>query len=1353
MEQTMLKKEDFIRFILENPKSLQKKEQKKGTSALPEGFEGFGFDTETTPDIFKDARVTFAQRLLVASDFGYPEFVQTKNLIRSDDAVAKYLPDRASYWPKTPSRPYQTLLFEANMTHKALLSIPAFKSRKISHLDIVEDALARMVTEALEGFQRGGEGVTADVRKGRKEETLCIISIMDERDQEPVRLVCFGTQNGKTGGLETFHLTEQTRFWDQQLARDYLGLLYERQFKKLAGSAWQEAFTTTEERKQAEKLLDVCSKKTPTEKDIQEHVLNLLDTIAKGFGLRCKPGQPRRLQAFALPPDHDIGIDPEEMKTKHGGRNPFGGITLRDETYRLLGYIIYPLKAKKDAEKLRKYLGKNNRFHNVLVVFPDGNETTLELWQGREPLAGKLRKGKGFEGAAEVVNLLSRFFVVSKAKVRNPEELAQELAFRARYLRRLALKQLEEEPEKGPLRNLYNAFKEALVHDQTEEEFSDAFAQTITYGLLTARWIGNGQLVADGERFTRQTALKHLPAASPFLNDLFKSALSLKLDEQRGRLLWLVDDIADLLDRINVSYVFGVGDKDSDIATDPVIHFYEPFLAAYDKELKNKRGVFFTPRPVVSYIVRSVHELLQKEFGLEDGLASRDTWGDVATRISGLKIPEGVKASDPFVCILDPATGTGTFLFECIEVIERTMKDRWCRELNKENWKDLAVVTQWADYVPRYLLPRLYGYELMMASYAIADLKLSFKLMETGYRIGSGDHIQLYLTNTLEPPSTYANPKLASLFETLAKQAQGVNRVKRDKRFTIVVGNPPYSNYGQMNSNTWILGLLNRYKQNLHEKKLNLDDDYIKFLRFAQFVIEATGAGIIGFITNHTYLDGVTHRRLRECFLDSFGPLFFLDLHGSLKKAEQCPNGTPDKNVFDIQQGVAITLLARSGTNDGGSKGRVALHADLWGTRESKYASLLRESISSMSWTTLRPIAERFYFSPKNVENQDEYQAFISLRDIFHEAATGFETARDHFAIAFTADELHIRLAALLSSASDASVRNEWGLDDKRDWTLVGARARLRAMAKPYADIKRCCYRPLDFRFTHYNDIIVTWPRVKVLGNISAANPAIVASRMVKGEDPHHIFVVQEPTEKIFISGKTSNNAFVFPLYVRETAQSLFSDDGKRASDGLALNMRVDTLNTLLAAIDGEYAGDKPDTKALAAFRYTYAVLSSPCYRNRYQEFLKIDFPRVPRPTSEKLYRALSALGQRLIATHVLDTATLRKTGSKYIGEASQTVEKITYEKDAVWIDKNKTCGFKGVPEEVWAHYVGGYQVCEKWLKYRKGRTLFKDDIEHYQKIVVAISETIRIMKEIDEVIEKYGGWPGAFQSGKKDGE
>lgn len=1343
----MLSKDAFIDFILNgSDKGTDTAPKAPAESALPEGFEGFDEADTQAPPVLPGS--SFARRLLEASGFGYAEMVQRNNVIRSTDAVAQHLPDRVSFWPQTPTRKYYTLLFETDLNHKQLLAIPAFKSRRMAHLDIVEDALARLVSEALEGFQRGGEGVTADVRKGRKEETLCVVSIVDEREGKPVRLVCFGTQNKSTDGLETFQITEQTRNWDPQLAREHLGLLYERQFKKLEGQDWQEAFTTTEERKQADKLLAVCTRKAPKEHDIQEGVLDLLDTIAKGFGLRRKPNTNRRLQAFALPSDHDIGIDPEERESSFGGKNPFGGVTLRDERSRLLGYIVYPLKSKSDATRLRKHLEKNNRFHNVLVVYPDEDQASLELWQGQEQLTGKLRKGQGYKDAADVVNLLSRFFVVSKAKVKNPMELAQELAYRARYLRRLAVKQLEEEPEKGPLRNLYNAFKEALVHDQTEDEFADAFAQTITYGLLTARWTGNDQLVADGERLTRQTALKHLPAASPFLNDLFKSALSVKLDEQRGRLLWLVDDIADLLDRIDVTYVFGAGDKDSDSATDPVIHFYEPFLAAYDKELKNKRGVFFTPRPVVSYIVRSVHELLQKEFGLEDGLASIDTWADVARRIKGLEIPEGVKASDPFVCILDPATGTGTFLFECIEVIERTMKDRWCRELKKKDWKDPAIAARWSEYVPQYLLPRLVGFELMMASYAIAHLKLSFKLAQTGHRLSQTDRLGVYLTNSLEPPQGTANPRLASLFETLAQEAQAVDNIKQHSRFTVLSGNPPYAGNSANASRaengtlTFVGRLVEDYKEvdgaALGERQPKwLQDDYVKFIRLATYLLEASRAGIIGFITNHSYLSNPTFRGMRQSLLCGFRQSYALDLHGSSKKRELAPDGMVDENVFDIQQGVAI-FLGIASPGEAHSKSTM-FHSHLWGNRATKYSKLASESVANTTWSKLDPSSPFYLFTPQQEDLRAEYDCATSITQIMPAYNVGFVSARDKFVIDIDRKELEARIDLFRKPEREvptAKICERFGLKNTSSWSVSDARRRVRDNPKWKHDFHKCLYRPFDVRNIYYSRDVLERPVYQIQRHmLDEDNIGLVLTRSVEiGRGFEHVFCTQAVVQHHTVSIKEVN--YLFPLHLKP--------------DDQGLNLH----ETIVENIDREYQGRlqsmlglprRPASKQV--FNFIYALLHSPSYRTRYEGFLRVDFPRIPLPATATLFEALARFGGELVGHHTpSDEGCARRAKLEWFGGSDcDRIECVRYSDGAIWLDKKGTRGIGGISDDTWAFHIGGYRICEKWLKDRKGRVLSGEDIDRYAVIIGAIDETIRIMGEIDRVIDKHGGWPGAF--------
>ena len=932
--------------------------------------------------------------------------------------------------------------------------------------------------------------------------------------------------------------------------------------------------------------------------------------------------------------------------------------------------------------------------------------------------------------------------------IRTAKELAEALADLAIRIRDAAKTVMKAESEKGKFRTLHKAFKESLIHDLEPDDFADTYAQTITYGLLTAA-ISRTDMSAGskGTAVIVENVADMVPITNPFLKEILQEFLLAggrkgKLDfDELG-----VQDVAELLRGDDTDLPAVIRDFGNQTrGEDPVIHFYEHFLAAYDKAQKKQRGVFYTPQPVVSYIVRSVHELLQTEFGLADGLADTTTWGEMLKKHPGLKLPpltdepgekRTISPDEPFVQILDPATGTATFLVEVIDVIHKTLSEKWVKEglaKNKQNeW--------WNDYVPKHLLPRLHAFELMMAPYAIAHMKIGLKLAETGYRFEIEERARMYLTNALEK----ADDKQAKLigFDALAHEAEAVNKIKATKRFTVVVGNPPYSNYGQLNKNAWILGLLEDYKCGLGEKKLNLDDDFIKFLRFGQMTIDHSCAGILGFITNHTYLDGVTHRRLRQSLTESFQSLRLINLHGSIKKSECCPDGSPDNNVFDIQQGVAVGIFRKSPV-----EGTRLFHSDLWGTREAKYEWLNKHSIAGTDWEVVKPTPDRFYFVPHNLVSDSDYNDFVSIREVFTEAATGFETARDHFAISFTEQDLKLRLRDLVESDSDRTIRERWGLDDKRDWGLSAARARLRQLGDPLADVRTCCYRPFDTRFTHYNDFIVTWPRVKVLGCIDAANPALVAARMVKGEDHNHFFVVNQPTEKIFISGKTSNNAFIFPLYQREGGQMFLSTKSGRQASERKLNFRDDFLARFRLELGLDETGQDVEVFATDIFHYAYALFHSPDYRSRYAEFLKIDFPRLPLTGNLELFRALARLGGELTALHLLDSPKLDKPVTEFIGGRTPEVEKVSWSKNTVWIDKAQTIGFKGVREDVWNFHIGGYQVCEKWLKDRKARKLSKDDITHYQKVVVALSETIRLMKEIDEAIEKHGGWPRAFVS------
>ena len=811
------------------------------------------------------------------------------------------------------------------------------------------------------------------------------------------------------------------------------------------------------------------------------------------------------------------------------------------------------------------------------------------------------------------------------------------------------------------------------------------------------------------------------------------------MDDQRGRLLWLVDDIADLLDRIDVTYVFGIGDKDSDQATDPVIHFYEPFLAAYDNELRNKRGVYFSPRPVVAYIVRSVHELLQTEFGLEDGLASTVTWGEMREKRQDLNLPDGVMASDPFVCILDIATGTGTFLYECIEVIERTMKEKWCKELQTNDWYDPIILARWKEYVPIHLLTRLYGYELMMASYSIAHLKLAFKLGETGYQLKEFERLHVYLTNSLEE-SGHDQQNLDGIMPALAKESIEVNKVKINTRFTVVIGNPPYSGHSS-NNGEWIAQLMRDYYFvdgiPLAEKNSKwLQDDYVKFIRLGQYIIKKTGVGLLGFISNNGFLENPTFRGMRKSLLDTFSNTYVLNLHGNMKKKEQSPDGSIDVNVFDIQQGVAVTIASRNGNISTFSI------ADLFGVREEKYSQLSAGTAVSGDWTTFPVMAPFYLFASRDEDLSVEYDSYVPINQAMPVHSLGIVTARDNFCLSFTREDAWKTVQDFVKMTPEKA-REHYSLGpDARDWQVSLAQSDLKKSGITQKRLRQVLYRPFDLRWSYYTGHsrgFHCMPRGEVMRHIiELENIGISTTRSVEVGNFHHILCSSTIIGHHCVSLKEVN--YLFPLW-------LAPEDG-----GLGMEAHANFTPIFLRNF-----GKK--VKIEDIFSYIYTVFHCSNYRARYAEFLKSDFPRIPIPSDVELFRNLIKLGRQLVDLHAMKMFKVGKQSNIYIGTDNPKIVRIGWLDNTVWLDiptiksgqqmMPGTIGFREVTEQVWNFNIGGYQICHKWLDDRRkaDRTLSADDISHYQKIIEAISETIRLMAEIDTVIDAHGGWPGAFQS------
>ncbi|MBC8275205.1 MAG: DNA methyltransferase [Chloroflexi bacterium] len=923
--------------------------------------------------------------------------------------------------------------------------------------------------------------------------------------------------------------------------------------------------------------------------------------------------------------------------------------------------------------------------------------------------------------------------------IRSADELIPRLAHLAANIRRRVCDVLDAETERGPMRRLFTAVQGLLIHDMNEDGFADMYAQTVAYGLLSARFSRPAGLTA-------QNLVQLTAVSNPFLENLLENLFRLN----RGKFHFDIDevginDVLDLLRNTNMEAIKAAF-SDKNPAEDPVIRFYEGFLKQYDPQQRVKRGVFFTPRPVVSYIVRSVHELLQTEFGLQDGLASIDTWADMKKRFPDLKIPQGTKPDDPFVCILDPATGTGTFLFECIEVIERAMKEKWCRELGKKSWNDAEIIRRWREYVPGHLLPRLYGYELMMAPYSIAHLKLSLKLGETGYQFREGDRLRIYLTNSLEPPTQLADSRLADMFSTLATEAQEVNEIKANKRFTVVIANPPYS-IRSSNMTEQARKLIEPFKfidgSRIVEKgalqlEKNLNDDYVKFFGLIQRLLSPEMPSIASLISNHAFLDNPTFRGFRWNLLGHFSRIQILDLHGNSKKKEQVPPGKENENVFDIQQGVAINILLKHPSK---SQSTVVSVADCWGTREEKYHAL---EAQAFDYRLVECSPPWFKFIIQDVALSTEFASYTSLTDIMPITSTGIKTHRDAFVIDFDEEPLRRRVNHFRSDVSDQTISEQYRLADTYGWRLSEARRRIRSREDWLEAFQMCLYRPFDCRYIYYHSDLVELPRFECMRHLSEGkNLALLATRQVTAIPYNHVMVTRLVSEMKTCSHDRGTNCL--PLYLTDDSAGL--QLGSRRTLNLSASF-LGSLANALGIVTTQHNQIPDGLTPEDIFYYIYAVLHCPGYRIRYAQLLKTEFPRIPLTSSLALSRALSRLGGELVALHLMESPKLNTFITKWRGAIpSAEIEKVTYADNAVWINKAQTEGFPGVPEDVWNFHIGGYHVCHKWLDDRRKakRRLSADDITHYQKIVVALNETIRLMAEIDKVIEQHGGWPGAF--------
>lgn len=928
------------------------------------------------------------------------------------------------------------------------------------------------------------------------------------------------------------------------------------------------------------------------------------------------------------------------------------------------------------------------------------------------------------ESFKHFIDLITSFSTQVSQSITSPTKLSKMMANKAKLLAtiiELSLNSDTENDDDSTLKEQMEAFKAVLIHDITNQQFADVYAQTLAYGMFAAR-LHDSTL----STFTRQEAAELIPKSNPFLRKLFQYIAGYDLDH---RISWIIDALADIFRATDVRAIlmnFGKVTRQQD----PIIHFYETFLAEYDPKLRKSRGVWYTPEPVVNFIIRAVDDLLKGDFNLPQGLAdtSKTTIkldGQVRDSRTKSKYRQYEKEIHK-VQILDPATGTGTFLAQTIKYIYDT------------NFTDIKGA--WSNYVEQDLIPRINGFEILMASYAMAHLKLELLLDETGYKPNKQQRFNVFLTNSLEE----AHPDTGTLFANwLSKEAAEANYIKRDTPVMVVMGNPPYSGIS-INKGEWITELIEDYKyiDGIHfgERKHWLNDDYVKFIRYGQYFVDRNGEGILAYINNHSFLDNPTFRGMRLSLLKSFDKIYIIDLHGNSVKKEICPDGRKDQNVFDIQAGVSINIFVKTKGSNTEEHAKV-MHYDSWGDRDAKYQLLNNSRLEDINFKEIECNSPYYFFVPKETKDEELYNEGFRLSDLFITQTMGVTSARDSFAIDFDENSLSQRIRDFCDKdLSDEDFQKKYGLKENYQWKVAEQRAACPEFNSSL--IKKIAYRPFDIRKIYYQEHIVFRMRKEVMGSLIFDNLALTAVKLGRDANAHNYFITDEITDKSITS--SLDNANIFPLYTYTNVDDL---SGLDASDNVRVpNLNKKTIEKIEASLGKFFVPEKsnqPDTFCpLDLLDYIYAVLHSLSYRKRFQELLKTDFPMLPYPTKESFSKFVS-LGGELRKIHLMKNEAAPMPGLSFPIEGNNKITK-KFTKTSpgfelnknllgrVWINDDQY--FENIPEDIWEFQLGGYKPAQKWLKDRYGKCLNFKEIRQYVKIISALSETSRIMNEISKI-------------------
>lgn len=967
----------------------------------------------------------------------------------------------------------------------------------------------------------------------------------------------------------------------------------------------------------------------------------------------------------------------DDAKKQEAGKPDFTILAANGDT---IGYIEAKapgtdLKSKEKTPQIKKYIATFpnfifTNFHEFRLYYKGTLVSQTSLQDGG--LVAEITKKRD----ADFSKLLNRFLSKTIPVETEVKIIAEQLAaITDKNLKRAIAEQLKNEIEAkaGELYGAYTDFQVNLLHDLTEEQFVDMYAQTITYGLLTAKMHhDDGE---DGE-FNRKNALFDIPESFGVLHAIFQFIAT---GGQSGGIETAIDEIIGILIQTNPGRVLRRY-YDEGQGKDWFIHFYETFLHEYNSKERKTRGVYYTPEPVVSYITRSVNHILKEEFGKELG------FGDTGVRV------------------LDPAAGTLSFITSA------------CR-IGIDEMKDAAGDGAIDGFIKNHILKRFYGFELMMTPYVLGHLKMKTLLDENGYPL-STERVNLFLTNTLDTrPGVQSH--LTPIGVALEKEAVCVDKVRSKKPILAVIGNPPYSvssaNKGLFDDET------NLYKDGVRKEEKNilpLSDDYIKFIRFAHKQINDQGEGVVGFITNNSYLGGLIHRGMRKELMKSFDEIYILNLHGNAMTDVK-----GDKNVFDIKQGVAIAIFIKTSDNDDDVK---VYYKDVVGSRQCKYDYLDSEDVSTTEWTELDPHEPHYFFEPKDFSAQGDYDAFLSIcsgdddvPSVFKEKSLGITTARDELTIQYTKEKMW-EVVVDFGKMDAEKAREKYGLGkDSNDWKVEAAQDDLIKSGLKNEKIVPILYRPFSVKFTYYTGKSARFmmrPRGKIMQHMMHDNLALIGMRqyLYDVDSYNYVFVSDKITDsRIFVSNRGAGS--VIPLY-------RYAKNGSKTPN---------IEPSVIAKLSHVY-GINPTPEDI--FYYIYGVLHSNAYREKYVELLKIDFPKIPFTEDHDLFLKIGVIGKQLADLHLMKPDVFNTSKIKYHGRGDHKVEKIGYDEEKHRVVINKKQYFEPVSKEVWEYQIGGYMVMQKWLKDRRHDVLTVDDVNHYRYIGEALGKTIELQDEIDEL-------------------